>query len=197
MYVRIQLSCMLRAYAHVCVCAVSDAAAYGAAPCMPALARAAPESCPRWERARCPSHRPEQLPAAHGNSASLPGTPHSLLPCYAASPAAPLAPCAADLNGFLLQMEENIADFAAELGCTALEQQYRQLAASRWAWCLLPGMYSTRSSSASLDAALQSCPRLTLEEQQAPRSIPSAAMESFPAGGSRSTRCSGAIRRPR
>ncbi|PRW32561.1 putative trehalase [Chlorella sorokiniana] len=37
----------------------------------------------------------------------------------------------ADLNGYLLQMEENIADFAAELGCTALEQQYRQLAANR------------------------------------------------------------------
>ena len=29
-------------------------------------------------------------------------------------------------------MEENIADFAAQLGCSALEQQYRQLAANRW-----------------------------------------------------------------
>lgn len=38
----------------------------------------------------------------------------------------------ADLNGFLLQMEANIADFAAELGCSEVEQQFRQLAMDRW-----------------------------------------------------------------
>ena len=48
-------------------------------------------------------------------------------------PTASLHPLA-DLNGYLLQMEENIADFAAELGCTALEQQYRQLATNRWVY---------------------------------------------------------------
>ncbi|EFN54656.1 hypothetical protein CHLNCDRAFT_24474, partial [Chlorella variabilis] len=37
----------------------------------------------------------------------------------------------ADLNGFLLQMEANIADFAAELGCSEVEQQFRQLAMDR------------------------------------------------------------------
>ncbi|KAI7838237.1 hypothetical protein COHA_007983 [Chlorella ohadii] len=37
----------------------------------------------------------------------------------------------ADLNGFLLQMEQNIADFAGTLGCTALQQQYQQLADNR------------------------------------------------------------------
>lgn len=39
--------------------------------------------------------------------------------------------CPADLNGFLLQMEQNIADFAGALGCTALQQQYQQLADNR------------------------------------------------------------------
>ncbi|PSC73401.1 putative trehalase [Micractinium conductrix] len=37
----------------------------------------------------------------------------------------------ADLNAFLMQMEENIADFAAELGCAEVEAQYRELAAER------------------------------------------------------------------
>lgn len=47
-------------------------------------------------------------------------------------PCLSLPPCA-DLNGFLLQMEDNIAAFAGELGCTKVEQQYSQLADSRWA----------------------------------------------------------------
>jgi hypothetical protein len=40
---------------------------------------------------------------------------------------------AADLNAYLLQAEGNIADFAAELGCTDVEQRFRELAADRWA----------------------------------------------------------------
>lgn len=32
-----------------------------------------------------------------------------------------------------MQMEENIADFAAELGCAEVEAQYRELAAERCA----------------------------------------------------------------
>lgn len=39
----------------------------------------------------------------------------------------------ADLNAFLLSMEQNIADFAAVLGCADVEQRFRQLAANRWA----------------------------------------------------------------
>lgn len=38
-----------------------------------------------------------------------------------------------DLNAYLLQVEGNIADFAAELGCTEVEQRFRELAADRWA----------------------------------------------------------------
>lgn len=39
----------------------------------------------------------------------------------------------ADLNAYLLQMETNIADFARELGCGAVERYYRRLADDRWA----------------------------------------------------------------
>jgi neutral trehalase len=40
-------------------------------------------------------------------------------------------PSVADLNAFLLSKEENIADFAAVLGCADVEQRFRQLAANR------------------------------------------------------------------
>lgn len=44
----------------------------------------------------------------------------------------PLRLFSPDLNAFLYQMEENIADIAAELGCpSSVEQQFRQLAADR------------------------------------------------------------------
>lgn len=118
----------------------------------------------------------------------------------------------ADLNGFLLQMETNIADFAAELGCTALEQQYRQLAANRWAGHLLHGSlrpvrkcsWQPHSQVLLGPVALQSCPPPdTGNSRRAPICsllLPLcalAAMCALPAGATHSTCCSGTTRPPR
>ena len=55
------------------------------------------------------------------SSPSLTSVPASHLP----------PPSSADLNAYLLQMEENIAKFAAQLGCAQVEQEFRRLAADR------------------------------------------------------------------
>ena len=60
--------------------------------------------------------------------------PSPLLP-FACSVAACLP---ADVNAFLYQMEENIADFAQELGCAQVERRFRRLATDRWACLFLP-----------------------------------------------------------
>lgn len=65
-------------------------------------------------------------PACH-----LPGAACPASHCWQQAPPPSPSLLPTDLNGYLLQMEENIADFAAELGCPMLEQRYRQLATDR------------------------------------------------------------------